>query len=176
FTRRQALLRVDLLTCAFGAKRTCTIVWLDLLGRHRLCTAPIVSAGIKVPVSADAMLGSELTDRYAATRVHDVVGGVLAACSARTAAGEKPQGRTAPSGGVYEKRSGSERLGCRRCLETIMRGCSHEDRGYRRHRHKRVEGPREFRPCLKMYERVIVTDSISRGISWRQGPPQGGPR
>src|SRR5262249_6540396 len=75
---RQALLRVDLLTCAFGAKRTCTIVWLDLLGRHWLCTAPIVSAGIKVPVSADAMLGSELTDRYAATRVHDVVGGVAA--------------------------------------------------------------------------------------------------
>src|SRR5262249_58593459 len=36
----------------------------------------------------------------------------------RAAAGEKPQGRTAPSGGIY----GGERFGCDRCLETIMRG------------------------------------------------------
>ena len=38
--------------------------------RHWLCTAPIVSVPIKVPVSADAMLSSELPNRYAATRVH----------------------------------------------------------------------------------------------------------
>src|SRR5712692_1234943 len=38
--------------------------------RHWLCTAPIVSVPIKVPVSADAMLSSELGNRYAATRVH----------------------------------------------------------------------------------------------------------
>src|SRR5258705_5329124 len=35
--------------------------------RHWLCTAPIVSVPIKVPVSADAMLSSELGNRYAAT-------------------------------------------------------------------------------------------------------------
>src|SRR5712691_6531710 len=73
--------------------------------RHWLCTAPIVSVPIKVPVSADAMLSSELGNRYAATRVHHVGRrhrGGLAACGARAAAGEKPQGRTAPSGGVYE--------------------------------------------------------------------------
>jgi hypothetical protein len=73
--------------------------------RHWLCTAPIVSVPIKVPVSADAMLSSELGNRYAATRVHHAGRrhrGGLATCGARAAAGEKPQGRTAPSGGVYE--------------------------------------------------------------------------
>ena len=73
--------------------------------RHWLCTAPIVSVPIKVPVSADAMLSSELGNRYAATRVHHAGRrhrGGLAACGACAAAGEKPQGRTAPSEGVYE--------------------------------------------------------------------------
>jgi hypothetical protein len=37
--------------------------------RHWLCTAPIVSVPIKIPASADAMLSSELGNRYAATRV-----------------------------------------------------------------------------------------------------------
>src|SRR6266481_8756258 len=73
--------------------------------RHWLCTAPIVSVPIKVPVSADAILSSELGNRYAAREFITLVGGHrggLPACGARAAAGEKPQGRTAPSGGVYE--------------------------------------------------------------------------
>src|SRR5262249_28728196 len=70
---------------AFGAKRTSAVVWLRLPWsrmthlRHWLCTAPIVSVPIKVPVSADAMLSSELGNRYAAMQVHHVVGGTAAA-------------------------------------------------------------------------------------------------
>jgi hypothetical protein len=47
--------------------------------RHWLCTAAIVSVPIKVPVSAGAMLSSELGNRYAATRVITLVGGTAAA-------------------------------------------------------------------------------------------------
>ena len=65
--------------------------------RQWLCTAPIVSVPIKVPVLADAMLSSELGNRYAATRVYHADRrhrGGLAACGARAAAGEKRQGLT----------------------------------------------------------------------------------
>src|SRR5208283_3414360 len=68
--------------------------------RHRLCTAAIVSVPIKVPVSADAMLSSELGNRYAATRVCHAGRrhrGGLAACGACAAAGKRQQGATAPS-------------------------------------------------------------------------------
>ena len=47
--------------------------------RHWLCTAPIVSVPIEVPVSADAMLSSELGNRYAATRVYHAGRGTAAA-------------------------------------------------------------------------------------------------
>src|SRR5258706_12522016 len=48
--------------------------------RHWLCTAPIVSVPIKVPVSADAILSSELGNRYAAREFITLVGGTAAAC------------------------------------------------------------------------------------------------
>src|SRR5437667_9481477 len=100
-TFAQSARRVTSLWCqmtdAIGAKRTCgerrDHVGLTRMTQPRrwLCAAPIVSVPIKVPVSADTMLSSELGNRYAATQVHHAgrrhCGG-LAACGARAAAGE----------------------------------------------------------------------------------------
>src|SRR5215831_10159672 len=91
---------------------------------HWLCAARIVSILSKASVSGDAMLSSELGNRYAATRVHHA--GRWQPCRVR---------RTRSSRRVAAKSVCSIRgslrtdlesdplasgLGCRRCLETIM--------------------------------------------------------
>src|SRR5438874_9424839 len=62
------------------------------------------------------------------------------------AAGEKPQGRTDPSGGVYESTLKAIRWRAA-WVSPLSRNhherLSHEDRGYRRDRLNRVEGRRE---------------------------------
>ncbi len=90
---------------------------------HWLCTAAIVSVPIKVPVPADAMLSSELGNRYAATRVYDT-------------------GRRHRGGGV----AGLRRTRSRR-REAARSDCSNGDTQAARHRIVFKVDSRLIAPC-----------------------------